>query len=86
MAIPARRMSSMPISASSLAIQIVQAAVKPSATVNELIALCQNDAGLAARVLAYGEQPDFPRPGTAASPASNTPWRCSAFAARATSR
>jgi diguanylate cyclase (GGDEF)-like protein len=49
----------MPISASSLAIQIVQAAVKPSATVNELIALCQNDAGLAARVLAYVNSPDF---------------------------
>jgi diguanylate cyclase (GGDEF)-like protein len=59
MALSTRRMSSIPISASSLAIQIVQAAVKPSATVNELIALCQNDAGLGARVLAYVNSPGF---------------------------
>jgi diguanylate cyclase (GGDEF)-like protein len=59
MPIPARRMSTVPLPASMLAIQIVQAAVKPSATVNELIALCQNDLALAARVLAYVNSPDF---------------------------
>jgi len=46
-------MSSPPLPASFLAIQIVQAAAKPNATVQELASLCQNDPGFVARALAY---------------------------------
>ncbi|MEY4576163.1 MAG: hypothetical protein RL701_866, partial [Pseudomonadota bacterium] len=50
---PARRVSTLPLPASFLALQIVQTAAKPSATVQELAALCQNDPGFVARALAY---------------------------------
>lgn len=50
---PARRVSTPPLPASFLALQIVQAAAKPSATVQELAGLCQNDPGFVARALAY---------------------------------
>jgi two-component system, cell cycle response regulator len=56
---PARRMSSLPLSGSFLAIQIVQAAVKPSATVTELITLCQNDPSFVSRVVAYVNSAGF---------------------------
>jgi diguanylate cyclase (GGDEF)-like protein len=48
-----RVVSSPPLPASFLAIQIVQAAAKPNATVQELATLCQNDPGFVMRALAY---------------------------------
>jgi diguanylate cyclase (GGDEF)-like protein len=48
-----RVLSHPPLPASFLAIQIVQAAAKPNATVQELAALCQNDPGFVMRALAY---------------------------------
>jgi len=53
MAIPARRASTSPLPASFLAVQIVQATAKPSASVNELAGLCANDPGFATRMLSY---------------------------------
>jgi two-component system, cell cycle response regulator len=53
MAIPARRMNSLPTPSSMLAIQIVQAAVRPNITVTELVTLCQNDPTVVGRLLAY---------------------------------
>lgn len=50
---PARRVSTPPLPASFLALQIVQTAAKPSVTVQELSALCQNDPGFIARALSY---------------------------------
>lgn len=48
-----RLVSNPPLPASFLAIQIVQAAAKPNATVQELATLCQNDPGFVMRALAY---------------------------------
>src|SRR5262245_55125059 len=45
--------NSLPSPASLLAIQIVQAAVRPSITVPELVALCQNDPTFVARLLSH---------------------------------
>ena len=56
---PARRMSSLPLSGSFLAIQIVQASVKPSANVSELITLCQNDPEFVSRAVAYVNSAGF---------------------------
>jgi two-component system cell cycle response regulator len=59
MAIPARRLSTLPLPASISAIQIVQTAAKPNVTVNELTDLCLKDPGLGARVLAYVNSTGF---------------------------
>jgi diguanylate cyclase (GGDEF)-like protein len=56
---PARRLSTLPLPATISAIQIVQAAAKPSVTVNELTELCQKDPGLGSRVLAYVNSSGF---------------------------
>jgi diguanylate cyclase (GGDEF)-like protein len=48
----AKGRSSIPAPASLLAIQIVQAAVRPNITVNELVAVCQNDPAFVARLFA----------------------------------
>ncbi|HKU43687.1 MAG TPA: HDOD domain-containing protein, partial [Polyangiales bacterium] len=53
MAIPARRLNSLPASSSMLAIQIVQAAVRPNITVTELVTLCQSDPALVGRLISY---------------------------------
>jgi diguanylate cyclase (GGDEF)-like protein len=45
--------TSIPSPASLLAIQIVQAAVRPSITVPELVSLCQNDPAFVARLLQH---------------------------------
>jgi two-component system, cell cycle response regulator len=59
MATPARRLSNPPLPASFPAIQVVQATARPNATVNDLTALCQNDVGFAARMLAYVNHTGF---------------------------
>jgi len=53
MAIPARRMASLPTPNSMLAIQIVQAAVRPNITVTELVTLCQSDPAVVGRLIQY---------------------------------
>src|SRR5262245_35771698 len=45
--------TSLPAPGSLLAIQIVQAAVRPTITVPELVALCGNDPGFVVRLLAH---------------------------------
>jgi two-component system cell cycle response regulator len=53
MAISARRMASLPTPNSNLAIQIVQAAVRPNITVTELVMMCQSDPAIVGRLLSY---------------------------------
>lgn len=53
MAIPARRTASLPTPNSMLAIQIVQAAVRPNITVTELVTLCQSDPAVVGRLIQY---------------------------------
>jgi two-component system, cell cycle response regulator len=53
MAIPARRMNSLPTPNSMIAIQVVQAAVRPNITVNELVAMCVSDPAVTNRLIAY---------------------------------
>lgn len=64
MVIPARRMASLPTPNSMLAIQIVQAAVRPNITVTELVTMCQSDPAVAGRLLSYvnGERFGLNRP------------------------
>jgi two-component system, cell cycle response regulator len=59
MAIPARRMNSLPTPNSMLAIQIVQAAVRPNITVTELVTLCQSDPALVGRLISYVNSSGF---------------------------
>jgi two-component system cell cycle response regulator len=59
MAIPARRMASLPTPNSMLAIQIVQAAVRPNITVTELVTLCQSDPAVVGRLISYVNSAGF---------------------------
>jgi diguanylate cyclase (GGDEF)-like protein len=59
MVTPARRMASLPQSNSNMAIQIVQAAVRPNITVTELVTLCQTDASVAMRLMSYANGSGF---------------------------
>jgi two-component system cell cycle response regulator len=59
MAIPARRMASLPTPNSMLAIQIVQAAVRPNITVTELVTLCQSDPAVVGRLIQYVNSAGF---------------------------